>query len=100
MCPLDWNKVKEKYQEGALVPHIAGPKQFQITKVTEDAIYFKWAAVSNGVIHRKNLERLVDLLEQGAIGADPTSLTSDYRTLVADERPSTAVSIAKDLGYL
>lgn len=100
MSPLDWERVKEKYQPGTMVPHIAGSRSFEILRVTDDAIYFKWGVVPEGKIERRHLERLVELIEQGVISTDPVTMTSDYRTLVSDERPTSAIGIVKDLGFI
>lgn len=100
MSPLNWELVKEKYAGGALVPHLAGNRSLEILRVTDDAIYFKWGVVPEGKVERCHLERLVDLIEQGLISTDPVTLTSDYRTLISDERPTTAIGIAKDLGFI
>jgi hypothetical protein len=100
MVPLDWNMVKEKYKPGTKVRHIVGSRAFEILRVTEEAIYFKWGAVPEGAIHRSHLERIVELIEEGVVRPDQVTLTSDYRTLVSDERPTTAIGVLKDLGYV
>lgn len=98
--PLDWEKVKEKYRPGTKVRHIVGSRTFEITSVTDDAIHFKWDLVPEGVIRREHLERIVDLIEEGVVRPDQVTLSGDYRTLVSDERPTTAIGILKDLGYV
>lgn len=100
MSPLNWEEVKKKYKPGTMVPHLIGNKRFEILRVTDDAIHFKWAVVSDGMVQRRNLERLVELVAEGVVRPDPVTLTSDYRTLIGDERPTTAVAILNDLGYL
>ena len=100
--PLDWEIVKKKYggEKQVWVPYIAGGGKFKINRVTDDEIYFTTRANPNAVIKRKHLERFVELIEQGKLTHDLGALTDDYRTLVADDRPSSAVAIIKDLGLL
>lgn len=99
MNPLIWEQVKQRYPDGTMVPHITGSRKFEILRVTDDAIHFKWGVVSDGIVSRSNLERAVELLIHGVMLPDPASLTSDYRTLVSDEKPTTAAALLKDLGY-
>ena len=100
--PLDWEMVKKKYggEKEAWVPTIAGGKKFKINRVTDDEIYFTTVANPNAVIKRKHLERFVGLIELGKVTSNLGMLSDDYRTLVIDDRPTSAVSIIKDLGYL
>lgn len=98
--PLDWKAVTEKYKDGAKVKHMVGELTFDIINVDDSAIYFNWRVVSNGTVHRSNLERMVELLEEGVVFDDMQTLTSDYRTLVSDERPTIAIGILMDLGFV
>lgn len=99
MAPLNWDEVKERYASGKQVPYLVGTKTFEIAEVTDEAIRFKWRLIE-GTIKRRDLERIVELIEDGVVRADKVTLTSDYRTLVTDERPTTAISILQDLGYI
>lgn len=99
MAGLDWQVVKERYRGGTLVPTLVGSTTFEVTEVTEVAIHFKWRLVE-GTIKRRDLERIVELIEQGVVRPDKLTLTSDYRTLVTDERPTTAAALLQDLGYI
>ncbi len=98
--PLNWSDVKKKYKPGSVIPYIAGNKTFTVTKVTDDEIHVSTVANPGAVIKRKNLERFVELLEEGKLQKDVFTLTDDYRTLVDDNRPTSAVSIVKDLGFI
>ncbi len=98
--PLDWEAVREKYNSGAKVKHMVGKLTFEIINVDDSAIHFNWRVVSNGTVHRRNLERMVELLEEGVVFDDMQTLTSDYRTLVSDERPTIAIGILMDLGFV
>jgi hypothetical protein len=99
MAPLDWDLVRERYPAGTRVRQLIGPETFEIVQVTDDAVRFKWRLVQ-GSLKRRDLERAVELIEQGVVRGDKVTLTSDYRTLVSDERPTTAIAILQDLGYL
>jgi hypothetical protein len=99
MAVLNWQIVKERYRSGTLVRTLVGANTFEITEVTDEAIHFRWRLVE-GTIKRRDLERIVDLIEQGVVRPDKVTLTSDYRTLVTDERPTTAAALLQDLGYL
>lgn len=98
--PLDWGRLKKTYQNGAKVPFIAGGKKFKVTKVTDDEVFVSTAANPNAPIKRENLERMVILIETNRVSTDLATLTDDYRTLVEDNRATSAVSILKDLGYI
>ena len=99
MAPLNWDEVRGRYSSGTQVPYLVGSKTFEIAEVTDEAIRFKWRLIE-GTIKRRDLERIVELIEEGVVRRDKVTLTSDYRTLVTDERPTTAISILQDLGYL
>ncbi len=98
--PLDWNEVKKKYKPGSVIPYISGKKTFKVSKVTDDEIHVTTVANPNAVIKRKNLERFVELLEEGKFQMDVITLTDDYRILFDDNRSTSAVSIIKDLGFI
>lgn len=99
MAPLNWQEIKHRYKKGTKVPQLVGSDSFEVTEVTEDALHFRWRLVE-GTLKRRDLERAVELIEQGVMRPDKVTLTSDYRTLVTDERPTTAVALLQDLGYL
>lgn len=97
--PLDWTIVKKRYAEGALVPTVAGNKTLEVTGADDDGIFIQnplWKAI----LHRKNLEQGVDLIEQGMISRDPGLFVEDYRVYVTDERSTSAAHILRDLGFL
>ncbi|MBE0546079.1 MAG: hypothetical protein IH627_00125 [Rubrivivax sp.] len=99
MPNLNWDQVRQRYPDGTMVPHITGSRKFEVLRVADDAVYFKWAVINEGTVSRCNLERAVELLNEGVLLPDPSSLTSDYRTLVSDERPTIAIALLKDLGF-
>jgi hypothetical protein len=96
---LDWVTVKKKYGKGAEVPTVAGGKTLTVIGVDDEAIHIKsplWTAK----LSRKNLEKGVELIEQGVIARDPGLFVEDYRIYVTDERPTSAAHILRDLGVL
>jgi len=96
---LDWSLVKQKYGEGAEVPTVAGNKVLQVTGVDDEKIYIKsplWVAS----LSRENLEKGVELIEEGLIDREPGQFVEDYKIYVADERATSVAHIFKDLGFL
>lgn len=96
---LDWSQVKKKYGKGTKIPTVAGGKTLEITGADDQAIYIKsplWTAK----LSRNNLEKAVDLIEQGVITREPGLFVEDYRVYVADERPTSAAHVLRDLGFL
>lgn len=97
--PLNWSKVKKKYGKGAKVPTVAGGKFLQVVSVDDEAIHIEtplWRAE----LHRTNLEKGVELIEQGTISRDPGLFVEDYMLYVADERATSVAHILRDLGFL
>lgn len=96
---LDWTQVKKKYGKGAEVPTVAGGKTLTVTGADDEAIHIKsplWTAK----LSRANLEKGVELIEQGVIARDPGLFVEDYRIYVTDERATSAAHILRDLGIL
>ena len=100
--PLDWEIVKKKYggEKRVEVPYIAGGKKFRVTGVTDKEIFVSTIANPKVPIKRENLERMVMLIETQRVKMDLETLTDDFRTLVEDNRATSAISILKDLGYV
>ena len=97
--PLDWSIVKKRYGKGAEVPTVAGRKTLTVSGVDDDAIHIEnplWKAK----LSRKNLEKGVELIEQGVIDRSPGLFVEDYRVYVTDERSTSAAHILRDLGFL
>lgn len=97
--PLDWAEVKKRYEKGAEVPTVAGGKTLTVTGCDDEALYIEnplWKAK----LSRKNLEKGVELIEEGVIDKDPGLFVEDYRVYVTDERSTSAAHILRDLGFL
>ncbi len=96
---LDWAQVKKRYKNGVEVPTVAGGKTLTVTGCDDEAIYIEnplWKAQ----LSRKNLEKGVQLIEEGLIDKDPGLFVEDYRVYVTDERSTSAAHILYDLGFL
>lgn len=96
---LDWTVVKEKYGQGAEVPTVAGNKILQVTGADDENIYI-CSPLWKASLSRNNLEKGVQLIEEGVISRDPGYFVEDYKIYVADERATSVAHILKDLGIL
>jgi|SRR3954463_11323325 hypothetical protein len=97
--PLDWDVVQTRYADGAQLPSVPGAATLSVTGADESYVYVKhrlWA----DRLSRSNLERAVQLLEAGQMVRASGEFIDQYRTFVADERPTTAATVLKDLGYV
>jgi hypothetical protein len=97
--PLDWSTVMEKYRDGAKVPTITGGKFLTVSGADKLAIYIEtplWRAT----LDRSNLEKGVQLIEQGLISRDPGLFVEDYMLYVANQRATSVAHILRDLGFL
>ncbi|MCP1677216.1 hypothetical protein J2T57_004394 [Natronocella acetinitrilica] len=97
--PLDWSRVKEKYGKGFRVPTVVGGKFLQISGVDDEAIYIE-SPIWSAKLHRHNIERGVELIEEGKISSDPGLFVEDYILYVANERGTSVAHILRDLGFL
>ena len=97
--PLEWSKVKKKYAKGADVPTVAGGKTLTVTGCDDEAIYIE-NPLWKGQLSRTNLEKGVQLIEEGVIDKNPGLFVEDYRVYVTDERSTSAAHILRDLGFL
>lgn len=104
---LDWEEVKRKYPPGSKVKQLVTKchdprtvREMTILGVEEDCIRFKWGVVKNGKVSRCNLERMTELVSDGVIKQNTATLVNDYRTIISDERPTTACAILVDLGLI
>lgn len=97
--PLNWAVVVERYKDGADVASLPGASTLSVTGADDEKIYVKhrlWQAS----LSRKNLEKAVELLEAGKMTSRAGDFVDQYRTFIEDERPTTAATVLKDLGYL
>ncbi len=97
--PLDWAKVVEKYGQGFDVPTVAGGKFLRIARVDEQAIHIE-SPIWSVALDRGNLEKGVELIEDGTISRDPGLFVEDYMLYVANQRATSVAHILRDLGFL
>ncbi|HZS22350.1 MAG TPA: hypothetical protein VFA63_15390 [Pseudonocardiaceae bacterium] len=96
---LDWDAVVARYKDGAEVAPIPGASTLAVTGADETKVYVKHRLWKDS-LSRTNLEKAVALLEQGKMTRRSGDFVDQYRTFVADERPTTAATVLKDLGFL
>ena len=97
--PLDWDAVIRRYEDGADIEPIPGASTLSVTGADAEKIYVKHR-LWRDALGRQNLEKAVRLLEEGRMTKQSGDFIDEYRTFVADERPTTAATVLKDLGYL
>jgi hypothetical protein len=97
--PLNWSQVIAKYGNGALVPTVSGGKFLKVAGADSEAIYIE-SPIWSATLHRVNLEKGVDLIENGTISRDPGLFVEDYILYVINERATSVAHILQDLGFL
>jgi hypothetical protein len=96
---LDWADVVARYRDGAQIQPIPGSSTLAVTGADEEKVYVKHRLWKDS-LSRAYLEKAVLLLEQGKMTRKSGDFVDQYRTFIADERPTTAATVLKDLGYL
>jgi hypothetical protein len=97
--PLDWADVVKRYENGAELPSMPGARTLQVTGADENYIYVSHRLWKDKLT-RAYLEKAVALLEEGRMTRNYGDVVDHYRTYIADERPTTAATVLKDLGFL
>ncbi len=97
--PLDWSRVIQKYGAGAKVETITGGKFLQVSHATDEAIYIE-SPIWTARLAREDLEKGVQLIEEGTISTDPGLFVEDYMLYVSNTRATSVAHILRDLGYL
>lgn len=96
---LDWDDVKQRYENGAEIQPIPGSSTLSVTGADDEKVYVKHRLWKDS-LSRENLEKAIGLLEAGKMTRSTGDFIDQYRTFVADERPTTAATVLKDLGFL
>jgi hypothetical protein len=96
---LDWSDVVKRYENGAAIAPIPGASTLAITGADDEKVYVKHRLWKDA-LSRTNLEKAVRLLGEGRMTRKSGDFVDQYRTFVADERPTTAATVLKDLGFL
>jgi hypothetical protein len=97
--PLEWPRVMDRYAAGASVPTISGGKFLQVSGADESAIRIE-TPVWEAVLERANLEKAVELIENGTISSDPGLFVEDYMLYVSKVKATSVAHILRDLGFL
>lgn len=91
---LDWERLRERYVQNP-VSYTKNDVKFLVSRVTDDAVYVALSSREE-YISRKNLERAVELINEGTSIEGP----ADYRKMVYDQRPAYAWAILRDMGIV
>ena len=78
---------------------IAEARGLGLSGADEDYIYVSHR-LWRDKLTRANIEKAMALLEAGQMTRNYGDVIDHYRTFIADERPTTAATVLKDLGYL
>lgn len=97
--PLDWTDVMKRYKDGADIEPIPGAATLSVTGADDNAVFVKHRLWKDS-LSRNNLEKAVEMLEAGTMTRQSGNFIDQYRTFIADERPTTAATVLKDLGFL
>ncbi|GEL27021.1 hypothetical protein PSU4_59750 [Pseudonocardia sulfidoxydans NBRC 16205] len=97
--PIDWAEVERRYGEGAKIPTVAGGKTLEITSVDADGIHIR-NALWRDTLRREDLEKGVELVENGVVSRQAGKFVEEYRTFVVDVRATSAAHVLKHLGFL
>ena len=95
----DWSVIVDRYSDGAQLPSMPGARTLQVTGADEEYIYVSHRLWSDKLT-RAYIEKAMTMLDEGKMTRDYASVIDYYRTFIADERPTTAATVLKDLGYL
>lgn len=96
---IAWSEIVERYSGGAQLPSMPGARTLQVTGADDEYIYVTHRLWSDKLT-RAYLEKAMVLLDEGRMTRDYASVIDHYRTFIADERPTTAATVLKDLGYV
>jgi len=94
MDKLDWEKLKARYRENP-ISHTKTGVEFRVARVTDEAVFIGLPS-KDEYVSRTNLERAVEMLNDGERIAGPT----EYRKKVYDQRPAYAWAILRDIGFI
>jgi hypothetical protein len=94
-----WADVVARYRDGAELPSMPGARTLRVTGADDEYVYVSHRLWSDKIT-RAHLEKAMALLDEGKMTRNYGDVIDHYRTYIADERPTTAATILKDLGYL
>lgn len=97
--PLDWNLVRDRYRSETALPPVAGTRTLTVVGVDDAAIHVASSFWTKSVA-RADLERAIELIEDGAMTRRWQDFVEHYGELVTGQRRSLAARILVDLGEL
>ncbi|QTI68362.1 hypothetical protein [Gordonia polyisoprenivorans] len=97
--PVPWAEIVTRYRDGANLPSMPGARTLQVTGADDEYIYVTHRLWSDKLT-RANIEKAMDLIAEGKITRVYADVVDYYRTYIADERPTTAATVLKDLGFV
>ncbi|GAA1383763.1 hypothetical protein GCM10009613_13610 [Pseudonocardia kongjuensis] len=95
----DWSEIVARYQGGAQLPSMPGARTLEVTGADDEYVYVSHRLWQDKIT-RAYLEKAMTLLDEGKMTSNYGDVVDYYRTYIADERPTTAATILKDLGYV
>ncbi|MCF7547493.1 hypothetical protein [Pseudonocardia sp. WMMC193] len=95
----EWSKIVARYEKGAQLPSMPGARTLEVTGADDGYIYVSHRLWQDKIT-RAYLEKAMSLLDEGKMTSNYGDVVDYYRTYIADERPTTAATILKDLGYV
>lgn len=96
---IEWSDIVARYKNGAQLPSMPGARTLEVTGADDEYIFVSHRLWSDKLT-RANIEKAMALLDEGKMTRDYATVIDHYRTFIADERPTTAATVLKDLGYL
>lgn len=94
-----WSEIVARYAGGARLPSMPGARTLEVTGADDEYIYVAHRLWKDRIT-RAHLEKAMTLLDEGRMTRSYADVIDHYRTYIADERPTTAATILKDLGHL
>jgi hypothetical protein len=94
-----WSEIVRRYEKGARLPSMPGARTLEVTGADDEYVYVSHRLWQDKIT-RAYLEKAMTLLDEGKMTNNYGDVIDYYRTYIADERPTTAATILKDLGYV
>lgn len=96
---MEWADIVKRYSHGAELPSMPGARTLEVTGADDKYIYVSHRLWTDKLT-RANIEKAMALIDEGKMTRNYGDVVDHYRTYIADERPTTAATVLKDLGYL
>jgi len=97
--PLDWEKVKRRYEGGGELSGSPGSRKFRVVGVDDDAVWIE-CSLWRKPIARGYLEQAAGLIEAAEMSPRLVDFVEECGVKVTTERRSLMGRVLKDIGYL